>query len=47
MAGALAGLMLALLVFAPARWLAALVRQASGAHVVLAAPRGGFWQGSA
>ncbi|MDB5868789.1 MAG: putative ral secretory pathway transrane protein [Polaromonas sp.] len=47
LAGALAGLMLALLAFAPARWLAALVRQASGEHVVLAAPRGGFWQGSA
>ena len=43
----LAGLMLALLVFAPARWLAALVRQASGEHVRLATPRGGFWQGSA
>ena len=39
--------MLALLVFAPARWLAALVRQASGGQVVLAAPRGSFWQGSA
>ncbi|MEP6587695.1 MAG: type II secretion system protein N [Polaromonas sp.] len=45
--GALAGLALALLVFAPARWLAALVQQASGGHVVLAAPRGSFWQGSA
>ena len=47
MAGALAGLTLALGVFAPARWLAALVRQASSEHVVLAAPRGSFWQGSA
>jgi len=47
MAGVLAGLTLALLVFAPARWLAALVHQASGEHVVLAAPRGSFWQGSA
>lgn len=47
LAGGLAGLMLALLVFAPARWLAALVQQASGGHVVLAAPRGSFWQGSA
>ena len=47
MAGVLAGLLLALLVFAPARWLAALVQQASGEHVLLAAPRGGFWQGSA
>ncbi len=46
-AGALTGLMLALLVFAPARWLAALVWQASGEHVLLAAPRGSLWQGSA
>jgi len=38
---------MATVLFAPARWLAALVRQASGEHVVLAAPRGGFWQGSA
>ena len=45
--GGLVGLVLALLVFAPARWLAALVQQASGGHVVLAAPRGSFWQGSA
>jgi general secretion pathway protein N len=47
MAGALAGLTLALLVFAPARWLAALIQQASNGHVVLAAPRGSVWQGSA
>jgi general secretion pathway protein N len=47
MAGALAGLLFALGLFAPARWLAALVQQASGEHVVLAAPRGSFWQGSA
>ncbi|CAM3397891.1 type II secretion system protein N [Polaromonas hydrogenivorans] len=47
MAGALAGLILALVLFAPARWLAALVRQASGEHVLLDGPRGGFWQGSA
>ncbi len=47
MAGALAGLILALLVFAPARWLATLVQQASGEHVLLVAPRGSFWQGSA
>ena len=38
---------MATVLFAPARWLAGLVRQASGEHVVLAAPRGGFWQGSA
>ena len=47
LAGGLVGLVLALLVFAPARWLAALVQQASGGHIVLAAPRGSFWQGSA
>jgi general secretion pathway protein N len=46
-AGALGGLLLALVLFAPARWLAALVLQASGGHAVLAAPRGSFWQGSA
>lgn len=45
--GALAGLLLALIVFAPARWLAALVRQGSGEQVTLLAPRGSFWQGSA
>ena len=45
--GALTGLLLALIVFAPARWLAALVRQGSGEQVTLLAPRGSFWQGSA
>jgi len=46
-AGILVGGVLALVLFAPARWLASLVQQASGEHVVLAAPRGSFWQGSA
>lgn len=46
-AGALGGLVLAFVLFAPARWLAALVLQASGGHAVLAAPRGSLWQGSA
>ncbi|MGV8803958.1 MAG: type II secretion system protein N [Polaromonas sp.] len=46
-AGALVGLLLALLIFAPARWLAALVQQASAGHVLLLAPRGSVWQGSA
>ena len=46
-AGAFAGLVLAIGLFAPARWLAALVKQASGEQVVLTAPRGSFWQGSA
>ena len=45
--GAFAGAVLALGLFAPAHWLAALVLQASGGHVVLSAPRGTFWQGSA
>ena len=45
--GALGGLVLAFVLFAPARWLAALVLQASSGHAVLAAPRGSFWQGSA
>ncbi len=45
--GGLAGLLLATVVFAPARWLAALVHQASGERVSLLAPRGSIWQGSA
>lgn len=46
LAGALTGLLLATLVFAPARWLAAAVHQASGQQVSLLAPRGSLWQGS-
>lgn len=46
-AGALTGLLVALVLFAPARWVAALLRQASAGQLVLAAPRGSFWQGSA
>ena len=45
--GALAGLLLALALFAPSRWLAAWVQEASGEHVQLLAPRGRFWQGAA
>jgi general secretion pathway protein N len=45
--GALMGLVVALVVFAPARWLAAALAQASGGQVVLASPRGTVWQGSA
>jgi general secretion pathway protein N len=45
--GAFTGLLLAILVFAPARWLAAAVNQASGQQVSLLAPRGSLWQGSA
>lgn len=47
MTGALTGLLAALLLFAPARWLAALVQKASGEQITLLAPRGSFWQGSA
>lgn len=47
LAGALAGLALATVLFAPARWLAALVQQASGERVMLLAPQGSLWNGSA
>ncbi|MDB5892777.1 MAG: ral secretion pathway protein GspN [Rhodoferax sp.] len=46
-AGGSLGLLLAVLLFAPARWLAAAVEQASEAHVRLADPRGTVWDGSA
>ena len=46
-AGAVTGLLLTLVLAAPARWLAALVEQAGNGHVQLAAPRGTVWQGSA
>jgi len=45
--GALLGLALALLVFAPARWLTDGVASSSGGHVLLDAPRGTVWNGSA
>lgn len=47
MGGALAGLVLALVLFAPARWLAQAVARASGGHVLLNEPRGTVWNGSA
>lgn len=47
LAGALTGLLLATVLLAPARWLAALVQQASDAQVILLAPQGSVWQGSA
>lgn len=47
LAGALAGLLLTTVLLAPARWLAALVQQASGEQVMLLAPQGSVWQGSA
>ncbi len=45
--GALAGALLALLVFAPARWLSQAVLSASGQQVLLAEARGTVWRGSA
>ncbi|MCJ0764935.1 type II secretion system protein N [Variovorax sp. CYS-02] len=46
-AGLVAGALLALVLFAPARWLAAAVQQASAGHVLLAEARGTVWDGSA
>ncbi|MEP6824484.1 MAG: type II secretion system protein N, partial [Ramlibacter sp.] len=46
-AGAMAGLALALLLFAPAHWLAGAVTSASAGHLVLNDPRGTVWSGSA
>ena len=45
--GALLGLLLATVLFAPARWLAAGIQQASGGQVALADARGTVWAGSA
>lgn len=45
--GALVGALLALLLFAPARWLAGAVLRATGQQVVLAESRGTVWHGSA
>ena len=44
--GALLGLTVAMLVFAPARWLAQWVSQSTGGQVTLADPRGTVWRGS-
>lgn len=46
-AGALMGLLFSVLVFAPARWLQALLQQTSGGQVMLEDARGTVWQGSA
>ncbi|KAF1049819.1 type II secretion system protein N [Xylophilus sp.] len=46
-AGTLAGLLPALLLFAPARWLAGAVERASDGHVLLAHARGTVWNGTA
>lgn len=45
--GALLGLTVAVLVFAPARWLSAAVQHFSEGRVLLAQPRGTVWSGSA
>jgi general secretion pathway protein N len=45
--GAVLGLVVALVAFAPARWLADGVARASGGQVLLADPRGSVWEGSA
>ena len=47
LAGALIGLALSTLVFAPARWLSALVQQTSRGQVLLTDSRGSVWAGSA
>lgn len=46
-AGALGGALLALLMFAPAAWVASAVSRASGGHLMLAEARGSWWQGDA
>ena len=46
-AGAVLGIVYALVAFAPARWLAAAVEQATSGQVQLAEPRGTVWEGSA
>ena len=45
--GALLGLVLATVIFAPARWLAAGVNQATGGQIMLTDARGTVWTGSA
>lgn len=44
--GALLGLLLGLIAFAPASWLGATVGSASGGHVLLTDTRGSIWSGS-
>lgn len=45
--GAIVGLVMAVLVYAPASWLATALRDASGGRVQLIEPRGTIWTGSA
>lgn len=46
-AGAIVGLLVALVLFAPAAWLASLVARGSNGHVLLADATGTVWRGSA
>jgi general secretion pathway protein N len=45
--GAILGLLLALVLFAPARWLTAAIERAADGRIVLGEPRGTVWTGSA
>jgi general secretion pathway protein N len=45
--GAVLGLVIAMVVFAPAHWLTTLVQQLSGERLLLAQPQGTVWSGSA
>jgi general secretion pathway protein N len=47
MLGALTGLVMAVLVYAPATWLAAALSEASAGRIQLMEPRGTIWSGSA
>ena len=47
MLGALLGFVYALVLFAPARWLAGSLESATDGHLLLAEPRGTIWNGSA
>lgn len=46
-AGALIGVVIAVVLFAPARWLSGVIKQASAGQVQLIEPRGTVWNGSA
>jgi general secretion pathway protein N len=47
LAGAVPGLLCALLLFAPASWLTGMLQRASAGRVMLSEPRGTVWNGSA
>ncbi|HKX43611.1 MAG TPA: type II secretion system protein N [Burkholderiaceae bacterium] len=46
-AGVVAGILIALIVFAPAVWLTSYIAQATGERLLLSEPRGTIWSGSA